>query len=128
MFKRILLLFFLGILFSSNHRTYAFWDDTFTFKNSDGDIITIKKSQSYCKPKEKITSFISDAVIEAEKLEISGKELTPFLLKAVEQNSKGESLRANISLAKNNISLGAKIAKEVALCVNMARKDLWNTS
>ena len=56
MFKRILLLFFLGILSSSNHRTYAFWEDTFTFKNSDGDIITIKKSQSYCKPKEKITS------------------------------------------------------------------------
>ena len=79
-------------------------------------------------PKKKITSFISDAIIEAEKLEISGKELTPFLLKAVEQKSRGESLRANISLAKNNISLGAKIAKEVALCVNMARKDFWNTS
>ena len=79
-------------------------------------------------PKKKINSFISDAVIEAEKLEISGKELTPFLLKTVEQKSRGESLRANISLAKNNISLGAKIAKEVALCVNMTRKDFWNTS
>ena len=44
----------MGILSSSNHRTYAFWEDTFTFKNSDGNIITIKKSQSYCVPKEVI--------------------------------------------------------------------------
>ena len=79
-------------------------------------------------PEKKINSFISEAIVEAEKLGVSGKELTPFLLKVVEQKSRGRSLRANISLAKNNISLGAKIAKEVALCVNMARKDFWNTS
>ena len=79
-------------------------------------------------PEKKITSFISEAIIEAEKLGVSGKELTPFLLKVVEQKSRGGSLRANISLAKHNISLGAKIAKEVTLCVNMARKNFWNTS
>ena len=77
-------------------------------------------------PEKKITSLISEAIFKAEELKISGKELTPFLLKTVAQKTGGDSLKANISLAKHNISLGAKIAKEVSLCVNMARKDSWN--
>ena len=70
-------------------------------------------------PKEKIEFFISEALVEAKKQKISGKELTPFLLENITRKTKGESLRANISLAKDNINLGAKIAQELSLCVNM---------
>ena len=79
-------------------------------------------------PQKKTNSFISGAIVEAEKLGISGKELTPFLLKAIVQKTRGKSLKANMSLARSNVLLGAKIAKEVSHCVNMARKDSWNTS
>jgi len=71
-------------------------------------------------PQDKIEFFISKALIKAEKQGFSGKELTPFLLETIRKETKGDSLKANISLAKSNVRLGAKIAHELSLCVNMA--------
>ena len=70
-------------------------------------------------PQNKIDFFISDALIRAKKQEVSGKELTPFLLETIRRETNGDSLKANISLAKSNVKLGAKIAQELSLCVNM---------
>ena len=70
-------------------------------------------------PQDKIEFFISKALIKAEKQGFSGKELTPFLLETIRKETKGDSLKANISLAKSNVRLGAKIAHELSLCVNM---------
>lgn len=47
---------------------------------------------------------------EAESLGIKGKDVTPFLLKRVNDRSKGESLKANIALVKNNAHKGAQLA------------------
>jgi len=74
--------------------------------------------------KEKIDFFISKALLEAKKQKVSGKNLTPFLLETVMIETKGESLKANISLAKDNVVLGAKIAQELSLSVNMAPNNL----
>ena len=71
-------------------------------------------------PQEEIDLFISKALIKAKKQGVSGKELTPFLLETIREETKGDSLEANISLAKSNVRLGAKIAQELSLCVNMA--------
>ena len=70
-------------------------------------------------PQNIIESFISKALIKAKKQGVSGKALTPFLLETIRKKTKGESLKANISLAKSNVRLGAKIAHELSLCVNM---------
>ena len=70
-------------------------------------------------PQDKINFFVSKALIKAKKQRVSGKELTPFLLETIRRETKGDSLKANISLAKNNVNLGAKIAQELSLCVNM---------
>ena len=43
-------------------------------------------------------------------LEIDRKELTPFLLARINELSKGESLKANIELVKNNARLAARMA------------------
>ena len=43
---------------------------------------------------------------------ISGKDVTPFLLKRIFELSKGASLTSNIALVKNNALLAAKIAKD----------------
>ena len=62
---------------------------------------------------EKIETFILDALDKAKSEGIKGKELTPFLLKTIANQSEGESLEANIALVKNNARLGALIAGQL---------------
>ena len=62
-------------------------------------------------PFTKMESYINESLEEAKKKNISGKNLTPFLLKTISEKTSGESLEANIALVKNNAVLGAQIAK-----------------
>tara|TARA_B000000557_G_C20804171_1_gene456945 strand:- start:405 stop:1331 length:927 start_codon:yes stop_codon:yes gene_type:complete len=62
---------------------------------------------------KKIESIIELAYKLAKTKNISGKNLTPFLLKTVVSKTGGKSLQANIDLAINNIKLGIKIAKAI---------------
>ncbi|WP_326493826.1 pseudouridine-5'-phosphate glycosidase [Rhizobium sp. SL86] len=57
-----------------------------------------------------IDGTIADAVREAEEKGIGRKDLTPFLLARINELSKGESLKANIALVKNNAALAARMA------------------
>lgn len=57
-----------------------------------------------------IDGTIADAVREAEERGIGRKDLTPFLLGRINELSKGESLKANIALVKNNAALAARMA------------------
>lgn len=57
-----------------------------------------------------IEKHIVNALEEAKLLNIKGKEVTPFLLKYIAANTKGESLEANIALIKNNAKIASKIA------------------
>jgi len=59
---------------------------------------------------EFIDGTIADAVKEAEERGIGRKQLTPFLLARINELSKGESLRANIALVRNNAALAAQMA------------------
>ena len=61
-------------------------------------------------PFAKMETFINDALAAAVKTNITGKEITPFLLKSIAEKTGGESLKANIALVKNNAILGAQIA------------------
>ncbi len=58
----------------------------------------------------KMEKIINKAIEDLDKTNISGKKVTPFLLKAVYKHTKGKSLKANISLALNNVKIAAKIA------------------
>ena len=62
-------------------------------------------------PFTKMESYINESLEEAKIKNISGKNLTPFLLKTISEKTAGESLAANIALVKNNAVLGAKIAQ-----------------
>ncbi|MDZ4159328.1 MAG: pseudouridine-5'-phosphate glycosidase, partial [Anaerolineaceae bacterium] len=44
--------------------------------------------------------------------------VTPYLLAKVNDLSRGDSLRANLALLKNNASVGAQIAKAIQKPVN----------
>jgi len=51
------------------------------------------------------------AVAECEEQGVKGNDVTPFLLKRINQMTDGESLRANIALVKNNARVGASVAR-----------------
>lgn len=61
-----------------------------------------------------ISKAIEDAIVEAEKLGIKGKDTTPYLLDKIQQITEGKSLEANIQLVYNNVKLGAQIALELS--------------
>ena len=61
-------------------------------------------------PFEKMEGFIQDCLKEADNQKISGKNITPFLLKRIAEITGGDSLKSNIALVKNNAVLGARIA------------------
>ncbi len=60
-----------------------------------------------------INNAIDDAILEADKLGIKGKETTPYLLDKIQKLTEGKSLQANIQLVYNNVKLGAQIASEL---------------
>ena len=64
--------------------------------------------------KKEIGGYLKSALKLADKNKISGKDVTPFLLKTIVDLSCGKCLKANISLALNNIKLGAEIATSLA--------------
>jgi pseudouridine-5'-phosphate glycosidase len=53
---------------------------------------------------------IQQALAVAKEKDISGKEVTPFLLQYIAEHSKGESLETNIALIMHNAKVGAEIA------------------
>jgi pseudouridine-5'-phosphate glycosidase len=65
-------------------------------------------------PRQEIESVIDRACKSAAELNIIGTNLTPYLLKEIEQKTGGSSLKANKLLALNNISLGINIVKKMA--------------
>ena len=64
-------------------------------------------------PLEIMDPVVRSAVAELNKRKIEGKMVTPFLLSYIHKRTKGKSLDVNISLALNNVQLGAKIAKSL---------------
>ena len=62
---------------------------------------------------KEIKNIISKSISKMEKLGIIGNKTTPFLLNEIAEKTKNKSLETNISLALNNIKLGAKIALKV---------------
>ena len=64
-----------------------------------------------------ISTAIEQALNEAESAALSGPELTPFLLGRVAELTKGDSLRINLALLKNN----ARVAGEIAAAISAAR-------
>lgn len=59
---------------------------------------------------EEMEQHIALALNAAKEKDISGKEITPFLLQYIAEHTKGESLEANIALIKHNAKLGAEVA------------------
>ncbi len=61
-----------------------------------------------------IETRIAEAIAQAEAAGISGKALTPYLLRRINELSGGQSLQANMALAQNNAALAGEIAVALA--------------
>ena len=64
-------------------------------------------------PLDALKSVLDQSLLDAEESNVSGRELTPFLLGRMAQLSKGNTLRANIALLENNARVAAQIARQL---------------
>ncbi len=62
-------------------------------------------------PSKVLQGVLEDAINEAERRTIGGRELTPFLLAWMAEQSHGATLSANIALLENNARIAAAIAQ-----------------
>ena len=66
-------------------------------------------------PKREMDDYVEEALKECNKNNITGKEITPFLLNYIVEITGGRSLKTNVSLALNNVRLGSKIASAISV-------------
>ena len=81
-----------------------------------GMLVTNPIPEEYSMPADIINRAIDDALAEANRLGIRGKEITPYLLDKIQQLTGGDSLAANIQLVLNNARLAARTARELCSC------------
>jgi pseudouridine-5'-phosphate glycosidase len=67
-----------------------------------------------------LEKVLADALEQAEREKIAGRDVTPFLLARMAERSEGATLRANIALLENNARVAAQIAGAL-LTVSEAR-------
>ena len=61
----------------------------------------------------KVEKWIKIAIKKAGKNSISGKDLTPYLIKEISNLSQGLTIKANLSLILNNAKLAGKVAYQM---------------
>ena len=76
-------------------------------------LVTVPVPSEFEAPLEKTEQILAEALREAESLSITGRNLTPFLLKRMSEKSGGATLRANIALLENNARVAAEIARSI---------------
>jgi pseudouridine-5'-phosphate glycosidase len=88
----------------------AKWD----LKLKGGLIIANPIPEAYAMDLDTITKAIEEALKQAQRDGIKGKESTPYLLAKVKDLTGGDSLDSNIQLVYNNAKVGAQVAVALA--------------
>ncbi len=76
-----------------------------------GILVTNPIPEEYSLDENLMNQAINEALSEMEKLGITGKKVTPYLLSKIKDLTAGESLKSNIQLVLNNCALASLIAK-----------------
>lgn len=80
---------------------------------SSGVLVCVPPPEESALPSEFIDKIIENANEEAFAQGISGKELTPFLLKRIAQDTNGLSVKCNKEFVINNADASCKIAQRL---------------
>jgi pseudouridine-5'-phosphate glycosidase len=73
-------------------------------------LVTVPVPAEFELPSEQLKFVLDNALADALRKNIGGRELTPFLLSQMAQLSAGATLRANIALLENNARIATQIA------------------
>ena len=73
-------------------------------------LVTVPVPEEWEVPAHELQQVLDEALSEAARENISGRELTPFLLSRMSEQSGGATLRSNIALLENNVRVAAEIA------------------
>jgi pseudouridine-5'-phosphate glycosidase len=76
-------------------------------------LVTVPVPEEFELPSEQLKFVLDNALADAARKNISGRELTPFLLSEMAQLSRGSTLRANVALLENNARIAAQIAAAI---------------
>lgn len=78
-----------------------------------GVLVTVPVPVEQELPRQAVEAAIAQALSEAERQGIHGRNMTPFLLERVGKLTGGESIATNIALLRNNAATGAQIARKL---------------
>jgi len=77
-------------------------------------VVTVPVPTEFEVESTRLQRTLDEALAEAERRAIVGRNLTPFLLSQMAEKSGGATLRANIEILKSNARLAAEIAIRLA--------------
>jgi pseudouridine-5'-phosphate glycosidase len=86
--------------------TYSKW----SLGLNGGVLVANPVPEMFALNSDKMEHLIRQAILEADKAKVSGKNLTPYLLQYMNSHSEGKSIETNVALALNNARLAAQIA------------------
>jgi pseudouridine-5'-phosphate glycosidase len=97
----------------SSHKEIAhIFNKHIELKLPSGILVGVPVPKEFSADKELVKSRIKLALDKAQELKIKGPEITPFLLKEVNELTEGKSSLSNVALIKNNAKHAALIAIE----------------
>jgi pseudouridine-5'-phosphate glycosidase len=73
-------------------------------------LVTVPVPAEFEVPAAMLTKILDESLAAAAREHIGGRELTPYLLSRMAQQSAGATLKANIALLENNARVAAEIA------------------
>ena len=80
-------------------------------ENRNGVLVNVPIPQEDELNRSNFNKIIDELIQEVEEKNIRGKDITPYLLSRIKEETSGKSVDANISLVKNNLKAGCQIAK-----------------
>ncbi|WP_286183254.1 pseudouridine-5'-phosphate glycosidase [Labrenzia sp. R4_1] len=83
------------------------------FADHGGVLITNPVPETDEIPRDEMSGFIDVAIKTAAEQNVTGKDVTPFVLGNILELTNGRSLDTNIALVRNNARLAARIAAEL---------------
>ena len=75
-----------------------------------GMLVGVPVPEAAALPTDIVRLAIEQSLEKARLAGVTGKEMTPFVLAAIKEETSGESLAANVALVKNNAEIGTRIA------------------
>ena len=86
-----------------------------SLKISSGLLFANPVPEEFAIPKAEMDIVIEEALREADALNISGKDHTPFVLAKIKELTQGKSIPVNRALIESNVKRATIVARELAI-------------